>query len=81
MVISKRVILFLVFVLLFFACGQNQDSSEKIEPEKNIEALKDVEKKQSINRKKEYANLPKNITWLTNNKDSLFSSSEAKKGG
>ncbi|MCK5311366.1 MAG: ABC transporter substrate-binding protein [Desulfobacteraceae bacterium] len=81
MVNSKRVILFLVFILIFFGCGQDKESQKQIDSKSTSAAVKSDENADAVNESREYAKLPSNITWLTNNEDLLFSSDKAEKGG
>ncbi|MCK5097944.1 MAG: ABC transporter substrate-binding protein [Desulfobacteraceae bacterium] len=82
MINSKRAVLFLVFILILFGCGQNQESQTQTDL-KNTSST--VEKSDAVDKptdfSREYAKLPSNITWLTNNSDPLFSSTKAEKGG
>ena len=77
MINSKRVILFFIFILIFFGCGQNENGKQQTD----LESTDDIQTEKSVANSREYAELPSNIKWLTNNEDPVFSSEKAKKGG
>jgi len=58
---------------------QNSDKTNKAENEKK--SLNQTENSNKTGFKKITAKLPENINWITNNKDPVFSSSDAVKGG
>ena len=83
---SKRIILFLIFILILSGCGNSDKSQEQndIQNTNTIIETKENDKAQpyeSVSQSREYAELPSNITWLTNGQDPLFSAEKVKKGG
>jgi microcin C transport system substrate-binding protein len=74
---GKRIILLLVCMFIFFGCSQNENKTTDNPPDKS----QNQSAGETLDKPREYATLPDNIKWLTNNQDPLFSSEKAEKGG
>jgi len=80
-------------MFILFGCGQNENSQKLADSKNDTKPAKTTESSIStdspsdksfakpVDESREYAKLPDNITWLNNNKDPLFSSDKAEKGG
>ena len=66
-----------ILLVCFYLAGCGNDNTQKSSQKKQSGSKKSI----VLEDQKDYAVLPDNIKWLTNESDPVFSSTKAQKGG